>query len=382
MRRRTWVLGLAAVGGIGWYAFRPELLFVRKQVNEGLPVAAAQVGPTATTRLLAGRFNSVAHETRGNATIYRLADAKRVLRLTDFATSNGPDVRVYLVAAADARDDETVKQAGFIELGRLKGTDGDQNYHVPADLDLEKYRAVTIWCRRFGVNFGTAPLAVTQEGATRFTVRVQNISRGEVLKLSNGKSAPFVSAPVLWVIHSGSANPIFSGGKPDAGAGLELLAETGNPTQLAKALSGKPGTVQVGADAKPVGADAEGPITPRQVYEFEISARPGDLLSTAWMFGQSNDLFYSNDRPIDLFTSSGQAVSGEMTAQLSLWDAGTEVNEEPGLGPNQGPRQATPDAGRKERKAIAHVHDRYSYPRTGDVLRMTITPVAGAMSVK
>jgi hypothetical protein len=81
-----------------------------------------------------------------------------VLRLTDFATSNGPDVRVYLVAAPDASDNETVTQAGFIELGKLKGNQGDQNYDVPADLDLTKYRAVTIWCRRFSVNFATAPL--------------------------------------------------------------------------------------------------------------------------------------------------------------------------------------------------------------------------------
>jgi hypothetical protein len=159
MKRRTWIIGIAAVGALGWYAFRPELLFVRTQVNEGLPVAVAQSSRGATAiQLLAGRFNSVAHETRGMATIYRLQDGNRVLRLTNFATSNGPDVRVYLVAAADARDDETVKQAGFVELGRLKGTDGDQNYDLPADLDLGKYRAVTIWCKRFSVNFGTAPL--------------------------------------------------------------------------------------------------------------------------------------------------------------------------------------------------------------------------------
>ena len=63
-----------------------------------------------------------------------------------------------MVAAPDAADDETVKKAGFVELGKLKGTDGDQNYEVPNDVDLNKYRAVTIWCRRFSVNFGTAPL--------------------------------------------------------------------------------------------------------------------------------------------------------------------------------------------------------------------------------
>lgn len=161
MRRRTWVLGLAAVGGIGWYAFRPELLFVRKSVNESLPVAAAQLaGATAgaVAVLVQGQFKSVAHETRGSAAIYRLGDGHRVLRLTEFATSNGPDVRVYLVAAPDAGDNETVKKAGFVELGKLKGTEGDQNYELPADLDLSKYRAVTIWCRRFSVNFGTAPL--------------------------------------------------------------------------------------------------------------------------------------------------------------------------------------------------------------------------------
>jgi hypothetical protein len=224
--------------------------------------------------------------------------------------------------------------------------------------------------------------AAQSGGATKFTIKVENISQGEVLKLSNGGSAPFVSAPVLWVIHTGNTNPIFVGGKPDAGLGLEALAETGNPAPLAQSLSGKKSIVQVGADAMPVGSSSQGPIPPGQGYEFEITAKPGQMLSTAWMFGQSNDLFYSNDRPIALFTSGGKPVSGEMTAQLSLWEAGTEVNEEPGLGPNQGPRQATPDAGVPEHQGIAHVHDKYSYPRIADVLRLTITPAADAMSAR
>jgi hypothetical protein len=224
--------------------------------------------------------------------------------------------------------------------------------------------------------------SVSAQEAARFTIRVQNISRGEVLKLSNGKAAPFVAAPVLWVIHSGATNPIFVAGKPDEGTGLEQLAETGNPSRLAGALGSRRGVVRAGAAATPVGAAAEGPIPPGQGYEFEVTARPGESLSTAWMFGQSNDLFYSNDRPIALFTAAGQPVSGAMTAQLSLWDAGTEVNEEPGLGPNQGPRQPTPDAGAAEREGIAHVRDRYSYPRTGDVLLMTVTPAGDAMSAR
>jgi hypothetical protein len=224
--------------------------------------------------------------------------------------------------------------------------------------------------------------AQSEAGATRFTLKVENISKGEALKLSNGGSAPFVSAPVLWVISTSGANPIFAGGKPDAGRGLEQLAETGNPAILAKSLGGSTNIVGVGAYASPTGAMADGPLTPGQQYEFEISARPGEKLSLAWMFGQSNDLFYSNDRPIELFTADGKPAAGDMTAQLSLWDAGTEMNEEPGLGPNQGPRQKSPDAGITEREGIAHVRDKYSYPNIADVLRVTVTPVRGTMSAR
>ncbi len=127
--------------------------------------------------------------------------------------------------------------------------------------------------------------------------------------------------------------------------------------------------------------NAGGPITPGQAYELEVTAVPGQYLSTAWMFGQSNDLFYSNDRPIALFAGA-KPVSGDMTAQLALWDAGTEVNEEPGLGPNQGPRQGSPDAGVQEKNAIVHVRDAYTYPKTAGVLRLTITPQPDAVSSK
>jgi hypothetical protein len=216
--------------------------------------------------------------------------------------------------------------------------------------------------------------------AARFTVRVENISVGEALELSNGQSAPFVSAPVLWVIHTGSANPIFASGKPDAGEGLEPLAETGNPSRLAATIAGKPGVIAAGAAARPVRATADGPLTPGQKYEFEVSAEPGQSLSAAWMFGQSNDLFYSNDRPIQLFSADGKPISAEYTTQVSLWDAGTEVNEEPGLGPNQGPRQANANAGLTESRAIAHVADQYTYPKTGDVLRLTVAPAKDAVS--
>jgi hypothetical protein len=227
-----------------------------------------------------------------------------------------------------------------------------------------------------------AQAAAAQGQPTKFTIKVENISRGKALKLSTGKTAPFVSAPVLWAVHSDSGNPLFVGGQPDAGKGLETLAETGNPSPLLKSVTGAKDIASAGADDLPVGASAHGPIPPGQGYQFDISAVPGQSLSVAWMFGQSNDLFYANDRPIALFDAAGKAVRGDMTPQLFLWDAGTEVNEEPGLGPNQGPRQQTPEAGVAEHKAVAHVSDRFNYPRTAEVLRLTIAPSGEAMSSK
>jgi len=163
--RRTIVsVSALLVAVAAWYAFRPERLFINQTVSESFPAGsqAQAAEPTAPVLLTTGRFHSNAHETKGLATIYRLADGKRVLRLIEFATSNGPDVHVYLVAAGDVQEDATVKRAGFVDLGSIKGNVGDQNYDVPTDLDLSKYRSATIWCRRFGVNFGTAPLGGSQ----------------------------------------------------------------------------------------------------------------------------------------------------------------------------------------------------------------------------
>ena len=143
-----------------WYAFRPELLFINKTVSEEFPGGAAMAsiekGPMAVTK---GNFKGLAHETKGLASIYQLPDGKRTLRLTEFETSNGPDVHVYLTAAEIDKGNDAIKEAGFIDLGSMKGNKGDQNYDIPANADLNKYKNVTIWCARFGVNFGQAALA-------------------------------------------------------------------------------------------------------------------------------------------------------------------------------------------------------------------------------
>lgn len=152
-RLKVSLLALILAGLGAWYAFRPERVFINQRVNEQFPTASA-----ANNQLASGQFHSGAHETKGMAAVFQLADGKKTLRLTNFATSNGPDVHVYLVAAPDAKDNDSVTKAGFLDLGSLKGNIGDQNYELPANTDLAKYRAVTIWCKRFSVNFGTAPL--------------------------------------------------------------------------------------------------------------------------------------------------------------------------------------------------------------------------------
>jgi hypothetical protein len=93
--------------------------------------------------------------------IYRIANGSRVLRFTAFKTSNGPDVHIYMVAAEDATDNASVQHAAFVDLGLIKGNIGDQNYTLGSDLDLAKYRTVSVWCKRFSKNFGAAPLTTT-----------------------------------------------------------------------------------------------------------------------------------------------------------------------------------------------------------------------------
>ncbi|MGQ0794531.1 MAG: DM13 domain-containing protein [Deltaproteobacteria bacterium] len=159
MKKKSLIAIGVIVIAVGWFLFRPERIFISQTVSESFPENSSSENSNEPKLLTNGRFHSVAHETSGEAGIYKLADGRRVLRLTNFATSNEPDVRVFLVATADALDNDTVTNAGFVELGSLKGNVGDQNYDVPSSVDLATYRAVTVWCSRSNVNFGTAPLS-------------------------------------------------------------------------------------------------------------------------------------------------------------------------------------------------------------------------------
>jgi hypothetical protein len=153
------VVGLVIILFAAWYAFRPEGLFIDRRVQEELPTAK---GGASLQSVASGSFHSVIHPTQGTATIYQIGNSSRVLRFTNFKTTNGPNVHVYMVAADDAKDNASVRRAGFIDLGPIKGNVGDQNYTFGPEVDLSKYRAISVWCKRFSLNFGTAPLAADQ----------------------------------------------------------------------------------------------------------------------------------------------------------------------------------------------------------------------------
>jgi len=117
--------------------------------------AMAQDGNIVAT----GTFHGEAHHTMGRATVYHTPKGE-VLRITHFKTSDGPNTHVLLIAADDAKDDQNIFKGNIdrVELGPLKGTQGDQNYPIPAGTDLSKYKTVAIYCERFDVTFGAAPL--------------------------------------------------------------------------------------------------------------------------------------------------------------------------------------------------------------------------------
>ena len=106
-----------------------------------------------------GTFHGDAHHTMGRATVYHTPKGE-VLRITHFKTSDGPNTHVLLIAVDDAKDDQNIFKENLdrVELGPLKGTEGDQNYSIPAGTDLSKYKTVVIYCERFNVTFGAAPL--------------------------------------------------------------------------------------------------------------------------------------------------------------------------------------------------------------------------------
>ena len=129
-------------------------------IVESMAGMLASGGPAAVKR---GMFRDADgfHKGEGSATVYRLPDGSHVLRFEDFRVTNGPDLRVLLVKHSDPRGRSDVSDAGYIELAKLKGNVGNQNYELPEGVSPGDYGSVVIYCKPFQVVFSVAPLSET-----------------------------------------------------------------------------------------------------------------------------------------------------------------------------------------------------------------------------
>jgi hypothetical protein len=94
-----------------------------------------------------GDFVSDAHPTSGMVSVN---EEKSVLTLNNFKTDDGPKLLLYLTTDLDVND--------YVDLGDLKGIEGDFEYDIPSNTDLIKYKYVVVWCVDFSVSFGHAEL--------------------------------------------------------------------------------------------------------------------------------------------------------------------------------------------------------------------------------
>ena len=223
----------------------------------------------------------------------------------------------------------------------------------------------------------TVATATRKTEPTKFTVRVENISNPEGMTASNGQKFPFALSPGMFVLTNKSA-ALFTEGKPSKN-GLEMQAEDGDPSGLVASLVAMHHSSNLhGVFNTPVGAMAAGPIRPGDSYEFTVMAARGTKLFMTQMFGQSNDWFYApGANGIALFDATGAPVSGDVTDQFYLWDAGTEKDEEIGIGPNQGPRQKGPNTGEAENGVVHRVKDVRWTGKNAEFFRITIAPEGG-----
>lgn len=204
-----------------------------------------------------------------------------------------------------------------------------------------------------------------------FKVRIENISDKDGITADDGSKYPFAVSPGSYAATNGKLDYFRTGKK--ATKGLEAQAEDGDPSLLIKEVQSQGVPGYYGIFDQPIGAETASPILHDGAFEFTFNATRGMSLNVIAMFGQSNDLFYAPSQAIDLFDAAGNPITGDVTSKFELWDAGTEVNQAPGVGADQGPRQSMKNVGAAENSVVRIVRDGFKYPDTKDVLRITIT---------
>ena len=180
---RITIAAVAALVIGGSLYFEPWTLFTSSSIDESIPSTQieqdvpveiesepeetpVEIEPEPEVQypitLAQGNLISHEHETSGQVLVLELEDGSRVLRLENLSTSDGPQLEIWITDAPviEGRDGWFVFDDGKYEnLGDLKATQGNQNYELPANLNLEDFSSVSIWCTRFAVSFGAASLS-------------------------------------------------------------------------------------------------------------------------------------------------------------------------------------------------------------------------------
>jgi hypothetical protein len=212
------------------------------------------------------------------------------------------------------------------------------------------------------------PITPPLNQETTFTVLIENVSTADLLPTARANGTVPLS-PGVWIVYDGT-NPLFTVGS-EADEGTEAIAEDGNnaPEAAAFIVGATQGTFEA-----PGGSDPSPILGAGESVTFTITASPGDRLQIETMFAQSNDWFYGlGDNGLALFTGN-TPISGDVTSSVVLYDAGTEEDEEPGLGTNQAPAQAGPNTGPTDDDPLIRVASGFTIPPAASVIRITITP--------
>ncbi len=197
-----------------------------------------------------------------------------------------------------------------------------------------------------------------------------NQELADILASVTGYSSPL--APGVWAVHNQGTEAFFTSGSADRGEGLEALAEDGAAAPLGESVDRLDGVISSSVFDTPSGSSDPGLAFPGASYTFTFDAQEGDYLNFATMLVETNDLFFAlGAGGINLFPA-GTALEGDITAQVTLWDAGTEVNEYPGAGNNQ-PIRGGGDSGPAENGQVRLVDDAFTYPSVSDLIRVTIS---------
>jgi hypothetical protein len=216
----------------------------------------------------------------------------------------------------------------------------------------------------------------TGEARRSLRVTLANVAQADAPWPSSEAPAEIKLSVGLWALH-GLDGALLRAGTMATGTGIESLAERGDARVWSEELAADPTIADVGLiDARVPGQSYEtDPIGPGTAREFEIDATLDERLSIAVMFVQSNDMMLATvSEGIALDVST--AAIHDVTAQLTLWDAGTEENESPGAGPNQAPRQETPDSGTPEDGTVQPIGTTdaagFTYPDVATFARVEI----------